>query len=173
MRKMNCPVCVKNLTPVKAGGVIVDVCLAGCGGIWFDNFELQKFDDSRESAGELLISVTKGKRAREDATGKRKCPKCEGITMLRHFFSAQRHVEVDECPQCGGYWLDAGELALIRQEYESEQERKKAVDRYFAEVAASQLASMRAGGRDQAERARKLDALFRFSSPIRYQVNPG
>ena len=81
--------------------------------------------------------------------------------------------EVDECPQCGGYWLDAGELALIRQEYESEQERKKAVDRYFAEVAASQLASMRAGGRDQAERARKLDALFRFSSPIRYQVNPG
>ena len=62
--------------------------------------------------------------------------------------------EVDECPQCGGYWLDAGELALIRQECESEQERKKAVDRAFAEVAASQLASMRAGGQDQAERAR-------------------
>jgi Zn-finger nucleic acid-binding protein len=23
---------------------------------------------------------------------------------------------VDECPNCGGYWLDAGELAQIRAE---------------------------------------------------------
>jgi Zn-finger nucleic acid-binding protein len=25
-------------------------------------------------------------------------------------------VQVDQCPNCGGYWLDAGELASIRQE---------------------------------------------------------
>jgi Zn-finger nucleic acid-binding protein len=23
---------------------------------------------------------------------------------------------VDQCPNCGGYWLDAGELAIIQQE---------------------------------------------------------
>ena len=31
-------------------------------------------------------------------------------------FSAKRRVEVDECPGCGGCWLDAGELEKIREE---------------------------------------------------------
>jgi Zn-finger nucleic acid-binding protein len=38
------------------------------------------------------------------------------MKLHRHFFSAKRRVEVDQCPNCGGYWLDAGELALIRAE---------------------------------------------------------
>jgi Zn-finger nucleic acid-binding protein len=36
--------------------------------------------------------------------------------LHRHFFSAKRRVQVDQCPNCGGYWLDAGELELIRSE---------------------------------------------------------
>jgi uncharacterized protein len=36
--------------------------------------------------------------------------------LHRHFFSAKRHVQVDQCPNCGGYWLDSGELADIRAE---------------------------------------------------------
>ena len=35
-------------------GVQLDVCDGGCGGIWFDWFELQKFDEPHEHAGELL-----------------------------------------------------------------------------------------------------------------------
>jgi Zn-finger nucleic acid-binding protein len=38
------------------------------------------------------------------------------VKLHRHFFSAKRRVEVDQCPNCGGYWLDAGELALVRAE---------------------------------------------------------
>lgn len=38
------------------------------------------------------------------------------MKLHRHFFSARRQVQVDECPNCGGYWLDAGELAQIRAE---------------------------------------------------------
>jgi Zn-finger nucleic acid-binding protein len=38
------------------------------------------------------------------------------MKLKRHFFSAKRKVEVDQCPNCGGYWLDAGELAAIRAE---------------------------------------------------------
>jgi Zn-finger nucleic acid-binding protein len=38
------------------------------------------------------------------------------MKLHRHFFSAKRRIEVDECPNCGGYWLDAGELAQIRAE---------------------------------------------------------
>jgi Zn-finger nucleic acid-binding protein len=36
--------------------------------------------------------------------------------MLRRWFSRKREVEIDECPACGGHWLDAGELAKIRRE---------------------------------------------------------
>jgi Zn-finger nucleic acid-binding protein len=38
------------------------------------------------------------------------------MRLHRHFFSAKRRVEVDQCPNCGGYWLDAGELNQIRAE---------------------------------------------------------
>ena len=51
-----------------------------------------------------------------DRSRKRECPRCAGVKLHRHFFSAKRQVEVDQCPNCGGYWLDAGELAMIRAE---------------------------------------------------------
>jgi len=51
-----------------------------------------------------------------DPSRKRECPRCQAIKLHRHFFSARRRVQVDQCPNCGGYWLDAGELALIREE---------------------------------------------------------
>jgi Zn-finger nucleic acid-binding protein len=51
-----------------------------------------------------------------DSSRKRACPRCLEIKLQRHFFSAKRKVEVDQCPNCGGYWLDAGELAAIREE---------------------------------------------------------
>ena len=38
------------------------------------------------------------------------------MKLKRHFFSAKKRVEVDQCPNCGGYWLDAGELEAIRAE---------------------------------------------------------
>jgi len=28
---------------------VVDVCQNGCGGIWFDNFELEKVDEKHET----------------------------------------------------------------------------------------------------------------------------
>ena len=34
--------------------------------------------------------------------------------MLRRKFSASVPVDIDECPQCGGIWLDSDELARIR-----------------------------------------------------------
>ena len=36
------------------------------------------------------------------------------VVMLRRKFSASVPVDIDECPQCGGIWLDSDELARIR-----------------------------------------------------------
>jgi len=115
---MQCPACFNELSPFQVGNVTVDVCQGGCGGIWFDAFELQRGDDQAEAAGEAMLHIQKDPKVQVDPTRKRSCPKCDGIKLKKHFFSAQRRIEVDECPSCGGYWLDSGELSQIRQEKE-------------------------------------------------------
>jgi Zn-finger nucleic acid-binding protein len=113
---MKCPACFNELTQLQVGSLVVDVCQGGCGGIWFDAFELQKVDEESEKAGEPLLHVRRNERLTVDQTRKRECPRCAGVKLHRHFFSARRRVEVDQCPNCAGYWLDAGELALVRAE---------------------------------------------------------
>ena len=113
---MKCPACFNNLSQLQVGNLMVDVCQGGCGGIWFDGFELQRVDEPQEEAGEQLVNIQRDPRIAVDPKRKRQCPRCQDMTLMRHFFSAKRQVEVDQCPNCGGYWLDAGELARIRAE---------------------------------------------------------
>jgi hypothetical protein len=98
--------------------VTVDVCQGGCGGIWFDAFELSRVDESEDVSGELLLSVAADPYVHVDPLRKRECPRCEGVKLKRRFFSPKRRVEIDECPGCAGIWLDAGELERIRNEVE-------------------------------------------------------
>jgi Zn-finger nucleic acid-binding protein len=168
-RNMNCPVCANTLTSVRAGAVTVDLCVGGCGGIWFDQFELQKLDGPDEPAGDLLGNVRRRADLQIDPSQRRHCPRCNDIVMMRHFYSPLRRVEVDECPNCGGYWLDAGELALIRQEHADRQTQQEAVEKYLNEASASILGPMRTGSPKEAERARRIGQLFRFSSPIQFE----
>ena len=113
---MKCPACFNELSQIQVGSLVVDVCQRGCGGIWFDAFELERVDEESEMADEQLLHITRDERIVVDATRKRDCPRCAGVRLHRHFFSAKRRVQVDQCPNCGGYWLDAGELADIRAE---------------------------------------------------------
>ena len=113
---MKCPACDYDLTELELGGVKVDACHGGCGGIWFDAFELQRVDESHEVPSQHLLRIQRDPGLRVDPARKRACPRCEGVKLKRHFFSAKRKVEVDHCPNCAGYWLDAGELEKIRTE---------------------------------------------------------
>ena len=54
-------------------------------------------------------------------------------------FSLQRQVLVDECPNCGGFWLDAGELADIREETQAAKEHRKAKHARLNQVALEAL----------------------------------
>jgi uncharacterized protein len=38
-----------------------------------------------------------------------KCPKCGGTLQETDF----HHVKIDKCPDCGGMWLDKGELEML------------------------------------------------------------
>ncbi len=115
---MKCPACFNELTPLQIGTVTVDTCHGGCAGIWFDAFELQRVDEEHEPAGKFLLQIPRDPSIRVDFQRKRQCPRCGDVKLKRRFFSPKRRIEIDECPGCGGYWLDAGELAKIRYEME-------------------------------------------------------
>jgi hypothetical protein len=165
---MKCPACENELSKMIAGKITVDVCKGGCGGIWFDRFELQKVDEPCESAGEVLLDITKNEKIVIDQTKRRRCPTCTGLIMMRHFMSVKKRVTVDECPGCGGYWLDVGELGTIRKEFNTEEGRRRAAEAYFSEIFDTQLAAMRAQSDEQAHRARWIARIFRFLCPSYY-----
>lgn len=165
---MKCPACDCNMEEVVIKDIAVDVCKQGCGGLWFDKFELQKVDEPHESAGESLLQISMERKVVTDHSVKRKCPKCEDIILMRHFFSVKKEVEVDECPNCGGFWLDYGELGQIRSQYSSEEERKRAAEEYFENIFGDELNRMQKESQDKLEKAKKIAGMFRFICPSYY-----
>ena len=162
---MKCPACGNVLRERTVGDVTVDVCEGGCGGIWFDRFELKKFDEPHESAGAQLLEVERDNAVTVDHTKKRMCPKCDNIVMMRHFFSVKKQVEVDECPGCAGFWLDTGELGKIRSLFKTEEERTKAAEEYYSEIFDEQLAEMKP---ESGEKFTRIANMFRFLRPSYY-----
>jgi Zn-finger nucleic acid-binding protein len=96
------------------------------------------------------------------------CPKHPGVVMMRHFSSVKRRVTVDECPSCGGFWLDAGEVAAIRSEFETEEERDRAAAQYFSELFDSELTAAHQETMRDLAAARKVAHVLRFISPSCY-----
>ena len=131
---MKCPACGNQLKEMDVEGVTVDVCDGGCAGIWFDNFEIDKFDEPHEPAGALLDGIARNKSVTVNESQKRKCPRCEDIVMMRHYFSIKQQVEVDECSSCAGIWLDYGELEKIRNLFETAEERERAGEAQIAQM---------------------------------------
>lgn len=165
---MKCPACQRELEEMTVDDITVDVCRGGCGGIWFDRYELRKLDEPHESGGESLLDVERDASIELDHTARRWCPKCDETPMLRHFFSVKRQVEVDECPRCAGYWLDEGELGHIRTLFQSEDERHAAAEACFDELFGNGLAALRAQSAEKTEKAREIAKIFRFISPSYY-----
>jgi len=165
---MKCPACSKPLQQMTVADITVDVCKRGCGGIWFDNFEVKKFDEPHESSGQILLDIERDENTTVDHTKRLKCPKCDDVVMMRHFFSVKKEVEVDECPSCAGFWLDAGELRRIRSLFENEHQKHQAAQEYFAELFGDKLAAMKAESQEKLAKARKISNMFRFICPSHY-----
>ena len=162
---MDCPACARTLEQQAVGDITVDVCEGGCGGVFFDNFELDKVDERHETAGEVLLDVRRDPDVVIDPGKRRSCPRCGDVIMMRHYFSVQRTVEVDECPQCGGVFLDAGELAAIRAQFATEGERKQAAEEQIKDLFGKQLATMERRSQQDLERAQRFARALRFLLP--------
>jgi hypothetical protein len=165
---MKCPACRNEMTPVTIDAITVDVCRDGCGGMWFDNFEIRKFDEVHESAGRRLMEMTGVPKVSVDASQKRHCPTCDDVVMMQHFFSVKRQITVDECPGCGGIFLDAGELAAIHEKYPTEEARDAEAQKVLGEEVEPELEKLHARSQADQTRARRFANALRFICPSYY-----
>lgn len=128
LQTIKCPACGREMEKVfiPTEGINLDICTQGCGGIFFDNRELEKFDEKNEDISKILEKL-EGKNfitVSEDAV--RICPSC-GQKMVKNHSSIHNTIEIDECYACGGKFLDRDELIKIRAEYDTEEDRSEDV----------------------------------------------
>jgi len=126
---MKCPACLNVLTPQPVAGITVDICEGGCGGVWLDAFELQRLGKYQGPETDFLLQIGREPAVVPDPIRKRQCPRCSEVKLKRRFFSAKRKIEIDECPGCGGLWLDGGELEAVRRELDDNQKAPAVDDR--------------------------------------------
>lgn len=105
---INCPKCSSEVlveTP-ELGNIPLDVC-PGCSGIWFGKGELEALLKRPEGGGpadlELINPGAEGLP----------CPSCK--SKMSRGGLVNPLLLVDKCRSCGGIWLDARELDLVKK----------------------------------------------------------
>lgn len=166
---MTCPACGKvKLTPMQNGDIELDVCIGGCGGVWFDHLEFKKMDEPHEHVGEDLLTVAIDPSIEVDHKKPRPCPKCKSSVMFRQFFSPKRQIELDHCRTCGGHWLDLGELSRARGSFKSESEKKAFAQSAFDELFREPMMAEKAATEEKLKTAREVARVLRFICPSYY-----
>ena len=122
---ITCPACNKPMTKVfmKEAGINVDICLDGCGGILFNNRELEKFDEEHENADEIFAAIKDKHFEPVNEQELRICTICDSPMVKQG--SGVEGVEIDVCNVCGAKFLDNGELEKIRTLMDSKSNREE------------------------------------------------
>jgi uncharacterized protein len=113
MRCLNCNAEMVNYdVTTKKAELSYDLC-EKCGSLWLDAGELDKM--AFQVAGSIeFCSEEENKTERPT----RKCPRCDDSVLSRVKFLGETNIALDHCRNCGGFWLDGGELNLIDRELE-------------------------------------------------------
>ena len=106
---MQCPACGNELLPETLNNTTYHVCHGACGGVWFERLELEKCEDTSAFLGDRL-TIQKGVCSSLNQSRRYTCPACENIIMRRRYLDTIEDVMTDECPSCGGFWLNGDEL---------------------------------------------------------------
>jgi Zn-finger nucleic acid-binding protein len=125
-----CPRCNGPLTAGEAYGRTIPTC-AQCGGRWLDPSDLRAILDEAP-----LPAASPAPRAPIDLTAAEglSCPIC--ATSMEPFnYAGDSGVILDRCHNCGGLWLDPGELeAVLTAVAASEQNLDRDVKRFSADL---------------------------------------
>ena len=124
---INCPACGKTMRKIyiPEENINIDICLDGCGGIFFDNREFDKFNESHEDISKIVDAYEGKQYTPSNEYSQRECPAC-GMKMVQNTTKVGGDVVIDECYGCGAKFLDHNELLKIRDEYPTDEERSNA-----------------------------------------------
>lgn len=130
--EIRCPACNTLMKKIFVSdrNKYVDICVDGCGGILFDNRELQLFDEQAEDVSEIEKELEGKTFLKPDDTIQRTCPVCNA-KMIKNYSSIKKEVMIDECYTCGAKFLDNAELEKIRSEYATDAQRTEDVMRHL------------------------------------------
>lgn len=116
---LTCPACgcemIKLFIADKA--INIDICANGCGGIYFDNQEIQEFSSPNEDLSEIKKLLEGKNFMPADETKTRICPSCGTPMAKTNAFG----VQIDTCYKCGGLFLDNGEFDQLRTHFKKRQ----------------------------------------------------
>lgn len=132
---IKCPACGSDMEKVflEKQGFTVNVCLDGCGGIYADNKVYKKISEQTENIDSLLEKLENKHFAEIDHTKRILCPACKH-KMVKNFSSHLKKIEIDECYNCGGKFLDNKKLIQIRSEFKDENERSAEFKKYIQKL---------------------------------------
>lgn len=106
---MFCPKCeTVALTGATVSSVAVDRC-PRCAGVWLDSGELDKLS----TLNWVEVRPVAGGRLDPDLNRKRACCPRDQSALLRVYSARNKSLILDRCGQCGGVWLDGGELGRL------------------------------------------------------------
>ncbi len=111
MKCLNCSSEMTNYLAQKLSDKIsYDFC-ESCGSLWMDSGELNKM--AFQVKGN--IEYCSKNKAEIETEKKKICPRCEKIELDEVFFVGNSDIILDMCDNCGGFWLDGGELDLVNK----------------------------------------------------------
>lgn len=106
-----CPKCSVDTHEFRMHGVATDLC-PHCSGIWFDAGELPR------AAGLCFEERPSGRELAEARRTDYRCPACATLLYEREL-GEDSSVLVEQCPRCGGTFLDEREFSRVRRHFAS------------------------------------------------------
>lgn len=125
-QRIKCPKCdvymKREEVEIPGPNMVIDYC-SQCGSYWFDKGELNKY--IKDKRPDKMLRKSSGL----EAWGKPECPRCGGEITLKFI----RDLEIDHCKDCGGIWLDHGELKML-QESDLDEFEEPAMKKLFSRL---------------------------------------
>ena len=113
---IRCPACGQQLVKIYDPHmkINIDVCANGCGGIYFDDKEYEIFIENPENIEDTLDFIMTDNPKIVDEKEFRTCPVCKAEMAKTYLNGIDTKIQVDKCMNCGGVFLDYGELSVLR-----------------------------------------------------------
>jgi Zn-finger nucleic acid-binding protein len=118
-KKMQCPKCDLPLKGIDYQGIHIETC-PSCGGDWLDAGELGSIVRARNTRFDekeciAIAQATKITGVKLSTLNRHlTCPKCAGTTQPVNY-GDDTGLIIDKCAQCGGVWLERGEIEKIQE----------------------------------------------------------